>query len=494
MENPLVGRNITMINTDTNVAGTSVLDTPLVMLGENDPWTIRDSFEGVQVFGGTGSGKTSSAKTFASSFLEAGYGGLVLTVKPEETQQWQEWVKEAGRGDQLITIHPSNPYFFDFLEYEAQRSDGSDTQTMVSLFMLIIEIANGGSIKGREPYFELALRQMQTNAIDLLKCAAEPITVENIYRLIVTAPTSISRLGASDWREKSYCFKCLNQASDNYDKSVGAGITELHFEDFDIAFLYWTNEFPNLSEKTRSIIVSMFTTTADAFIRGNLKKLFITDKGKHPAPPDLARQGAIIILDLPIKLRDNVGKIGQGVYKLMFQKAMERNVYSESSRPVFIWSDENQFFINSYDLEFQQTARSSGVATFYLTQNIPNYYVNLGDDGLNKANSLLGNLSTKIFLAQPDSATNEWAAKIFGEAWAMQSSSSSSFDPDNETRMSASISEHKRHIIEPIEFTQLLRGGPKNDYIVSAIIHQIGRTWSNGENFIETFFKQSTSG
>jgi len=464
------------------------LDTPLVMLSEDDPWTIRDSFEGVQVFGGTGSGKTSSAKIFAMAFLETGYGGLVLTVKPEETQQWQEWAKEAGREDDVITINPSCPYFFDFLEYEASRQDGSDTQTTVSLLMLIVEIANGGSVKGREPYFELALRQMQTNAIDLLKCAGEKVTIENMYRLVVTAPTSISKMGSTEFREKSYCFNCLNKASDNYDKTTEKGI--LHFEDFDIAFLYWTNEFPNLSEKTRSIIVSMFTTTADAFIRGNLKKLFITDNNKQPAPPDLARKGAIIILDLPVKKRDNVGRIGQAVYKLMFQKAMERTPYTDKSRPVFIWSDENQFFINSYDLEFQQTARSAGVATFYLTQNIPNYHVNLGDKGEVKANSLLGNLSTKIFLAQPDTATNEWAAKLIGESWQMQSSSSTSFDPDKEASMSANISEHKRHIIEPIEFTQLLRGGTKNNYIVSAIIHQIGRTWSTGDNFLLTYFRQ----
>ena len=104
---------------DTSISDTSILDTPLVMLSENDPWTIRDSFEGVQVFGGTGAGKTTSAKIFASAFLESGYGGLVLTVKPEETQQWIEWVKEAGRENQLVIINPSCSYFFDFLEYEA---------------------------------------------------------------------------------------------------------------------------------------------------------------------------------------------------------------------------------------------------------------------------------------------------------------------------------------------------------------------------------------
>jgi len=56
------------------------LDTPLVMLSEDDPWTIRDSFEGLQMLGGTGAGKTSSAKIFAMAFLNAGFGGLVGSV------------------------------------------------------------------------------------------------------------------------------------------------------------------------------------------------------------------------------------------------------------------------------------------------------------------------------------------------------------------------------------------------------------------------------
>jgi len=467
------------------------LDTPLVQLSEQDSWTVRDSFEGTMVFGGTGSGKTSgSGHTFANAFLKAGYGGLVLTAKPDEIREWREWTKACGREDQLVVIHPAKSYYFDFMEYEARRQNGSDTQTMVSLFMLIIEIANEGSIQSKETYWLLALRQMLRNTIDVLKCSGELITVETMYRLIVSAPTSISRLGSSDWQKESYCFKCLNKAADNFENITDSLNKEVHFDDFDIAFIYWTNEFPNLAEKTRSIIVSMFTTTADAFLRGNLKRIFVTDKNKHPAPPELARQGAIIIMDLNIKDHEDVGRIAQGVYKLMYQKANERTANSDTTAGVFLYSDECQFFLNSYDLQFQQTARSSRVASFYLSQNLSNFHVSLGEQGEQKANSLLGNLSTKIFHANPDTTTNEWSARIFGEDWSLQSSTSSSFDPQDEARMSTNVSEQKRHIIEPIEFTFLQRGGKHYDYTVSALIHQVGRTWSTGNNFIEAFFKQ----
>ncbi len=467
------------------------LDTPLVQLSEHDSWTIRDSFEGTMVFGGTGSGKTSgSGSTFANAFLKAGYGGLVLTAKTDELDLWREWSRACGREDQLVIIKPSNPYYFDFMEYEAKRQDGSDTQTMVSLFMLIIEIANEGSIESKEAYWLLALRQMLRNTIDILKCAGELISVESMYRFIVSAPTSITRMGSGDWQEDSYCYKCLSKATDRYEEATETGSKEIHFIDFDIAFIYWTNEFPNLAEKTRSIIVSMFTTAADAFLRGNLKRIFITDKSKQSAPPELARQGAIIVMNLPVKQYEDVGRIAQGVYKLIFQKASERSVTGDATPGVFLYADECQYFLNSYDLQFQQTARSSRVASFYLSQNLSNFHVNLGEQGEQKANSLLGNISTKIFHANSDPITNDWSARLFGENWQLQSSTTSAFDPDEQARMSSNVSEQKRHILEPIEFTQLHRGGKQYDHLVSALIHQVGRTWSTGDNFIETYFKQ----
>ena len=49
-----------------------------------DMWRIKDACEGTIIFGGTGSGKTSgSGRAIATSFLSAGFGGLVLCAKPE---------------------------------------------------------------------------------------------------------------------------------------------------------------------------------------------------------------------------------------------------------------------------------------------------------------------------------------------------------------------------------------------------------------------------
>lgn len=467
------------------------LDRNLVMLNEHDGITLRQCFEGCITFGTSGSAKTSTtAHMFAHAFMDSGFGGLVLTAKVDEKNQWREWARECGREQDLVIFKPTNPVFYNCIERIAKHQKQGDTEAVVSLIEVIVEIANGGSIQTQESYWNISMKMMMSSAIDMLKCAGEVISFENLYRFIVSAPTSISRLGSEDFQKESYCFKCLSTATDNFEAIENSQNSEVHFDDFDIAFTYWTNEFPNLAEKTRSIIVSMFTGSANSFLRGHLKKLFNTDLQRQEVSPELARQGKIIILDLPIKEHEKTGIIGQGVYKLCFQKAMEREIVTAQTPNVFLFADEAHFTLTSYEDSFQTTARSSRIATFYLTQSLSNLELNLGDNAEKRARSLLTNLGTKFFMAQVDEDTNLWASKLIGEDWSLQSSSSSSFNHDDTGQLSTSLSDSRRFIVEPIIFSKLLRGGAPNDYIASAIVHQVGRTWSSGDNFLEVFMKQ----
>jgi len=63
------------------------LERALTHFSGADAWTIRDACEGCQIFGVTGSGKTSgSGAALARAFLRAGFGGLALTAKPDERE------------------------------------------------------------------------------------------------------------------------------------------------------------------------------------------------------------------------------------------------------------------------------------------------------------------------------------------------------------------------------------------------------------------------
>jgi len=78
------------------------LDEPLLWFS-NYPWRIRDALEGTAILGDTGSGKTSgSGKAMARAMLNAGFGGLVLCKKIDESKDWIRLAEECGRQEQLM--------------------------------------------------------------------------------------------------------------------------------------------------------------------------------------------------------------------------------------------------------------------------------------------------------------------------------------------------------------------------------------------------------
>ncbi|MCW0219927.1 MAG: hypothetical protein OJI67_16500, partial [Prosthecobacter sp.] len=105
-------------------------------------WHLKDAFEGVQIFGGTGSGKSSgSGQAIARAFMEANLGGLVLTAKTDEVLTWQQYAKETGRESDLLIVEQGAPLKFNFLRYELRRPGigAGHTENLVNLFCSVLE-------------------------------------------------------------------------------------------------------------------------------------------------------------------------------------------------------------------------------------------------------------------------------------------------------------------------------------------------------------------
>ena len=117
---------------------------------------------------------------------------------------------------------------------------------------------------------------------------------------------------------------------------------------------YFLTEFAGLSERTRSVIVSTFTSMIDVLNRGILSELF---SGATNITPEAIEDGAILIIDLPVKEYAEVGQFAQVLWKAMFQRAIERRNLRTNDRPVFLWADEAQYVTTSYDMQFQTTCR-----------------------------------------------------------------------------------------------------------------------------------------
>ena len=261
--------------------------------------------------------------------------------------------------------------------------------------------------------------------------------------------------------------------------------------DFDATVSFWLEEFCNMSPKTRSGVVSMFTSMADNFMRRPFRMLFSEPSpDKKNAWPELTHKGFVIVMNLPVKEFGEAGRAAQVVYKYMWQQAAERRNTKENDRPVFLWVDEAQNFATEYDMQFQATARSSRACTVYLTQNLPNYYAEMGGaHSKHRVDSLVGNLQTKIWHANSDPETNTHAAETIGKSWQVRRSEGISFGGEN-VGMSESQQESYDYDVIPQTFTKLRKGGPHNHLEVDGIIFQNGRTWSNSKTHLFTIFKQ----
>ena len=468
-------------------------------LGGGDLWTQQDAFEGTQIFGATGSGKTTgSGQKIALGLLRQGFGGLVLTVKSDEVATWKKYMRAAGRSKDLIVFEPGGPYTFNFLDYESKASSkllGAEsgitlTDNLVSLFSAVMEVSQRSQSGGNnDPFWQKTFRQLLRNAIDLVLYAGQELNFQNIYDVIITAPSDPAFIENPDhelsraWQKGSYCWQCL----ETIDEGIGEG--DPRADDSMFTLKYWMKEFPALDPKTRSNIIIHFTSMADGFLRGVLRELFSpkADAKKVNLYPDKTHEGYVIILNLPVKLFNELGQFAQVLYKFIWQRATERrDPAAAGQHPVFLWADEAQFFVNSNDMLFQTTARSAQAATVYLTQNISNYYAIMpGEKGRAETDSLLGNFQTKIFHANGDSVSNLWAAELIGRAYEFResfSSSVSSQENSASTNQSSSYRETFEHQVLPKNLTTLKKGGAKADFWVEGFIFQGGRIWSDAQN------------
>jgi hypothetical protein len=464
-------------------------------------WCLKDAFEGVQVFGGTGSGKSSgSGQALARAFLEAEMGGLVLTAKTDEVLAWKRYAQAIGREHDLVVVEPGGPHKFNFLRYELQRqgSGGGHTENLVNLFCSVLEAAERkqGQGGGNDAYWQRTLKQLLRNAIDLATIALDDVDLPSLYQIITSAPRSVAEAESAEWQRCSACFALLEVAKDRVTDPSRKSDLELTRD-------FWIREFPALAPETRSVIVSTFTSMADCFMRGLLRDLFCADLTFRPED---TFEGKVIVLNLPVKEFNELGQFSQVLFKYIWQRAVERRVPAgldrsqaeQTIRPVFLWADESQFFVNSYDALFQSTARSSRACTVYLTQNLPSYISAFsGANARSDAEGFLGNLQTKIWHANGDPVTNNWAADSVGKTRQAQfyaGLSDSNTGAGAVTNQNAGGSMVVEYVIQPQEFTMLRTGGPECEFTVDSIIFQGGRRWvatRRGKPEVENHMRQA---
>lgn len=482
----------------------SKLATPLINWSSRDVWTLADACEGTFITGGTGSGKTSgSGANIAHSFLAAGFGGLVLTVKPEEKELWQSYCAKHKRSHHLFILDENNSHKFNFLNYELARSGrGSSANNAVNVLLEIMKMANGEAAQSVEDsdFWNKSIRQLLIYTITLLYHSHGHIDFPDIMRCINSSSMNEIKM-IQDNEERARKFEQWKSESffhKSYKKLLSKPSIFLDEIDKEAIFNYFHDDFGNLDNKPRSSIIATLTSTIQPFLMGEFRKIFATST---TLAPEMCRDGVIILLDLPVHQFGEFGRLAQVAFKYVWQNAMLRQQNKKSCRPVFLWADEAQYFFTDNDIKFQSTARQAKACTVYLTQNISGlrHTLNIGNS-VDAVNSILGNFQTKIFHQNADPETQKYGAELIGhklhKRYSMSEGSNLGYGGQSASQGglnlgandSLSFQEQMDWTVRPEEFARLQQGGSGT---TEAIIIRSGKKFRHsGDIWLKTKIRQ----
>jgi hypothetical protein len=480
----------------------SILDKTILSLSDSDHLRLRDLVEGTLITGAPGSGKSStSGKQLGYGLLRTrNTGGLILTAKAEETQNWIAYAKECGREKDLIVFNTESGHSFDPLHYEWTRPGrgAGDLESIIDFFSTLVSIGKKETGHGHDPFWERGNEQLMRNVIKLLDLAGERISIANLDRVIKSLPTRPEEHEQSAWQEQSFCAQLIKAIKARKDT-----LSEDQWSDLDFATQYIFRKWPAFDERPRSSLEMTWSGMADKFLFNPFNRLFCG--GKCSFTPEMTTHDRkIVICDFPmLEYGHETGRTIRTInviLKLIFQRAWLRRKLEESPNPVFLWQDEFQYFVTRRDNFFQQTCRGSRVAVVCLTQNILNLSEELGEaQPGSKTKSFCGNLAIKIAHQQNEPDTATFMADIIGKEYRYLDSFHAGGADTEKAHTSVGGSQQLVHIIEPVEFTRLLKPDSQNP-LAQAIVYQSGKPFNatkternpRGRNYLSVHFSRET--
>jgi len=473
-----------------------LLDEPVLSLSNSDYLLLRDVVEGTLITGAPGSGKSScSGRQLAIGLLRIpGMGGLVLTAKGEEKQNWINYTKACGRQKDLLIFSAESGHVFDPIFYEFSRPGrgAGDAENVIEIFTILQSLGKQHSGSNNERFWEQMAEKLERHAIKTLELASEPITISNMNRVIESLPTRPGEFEEQAWQKESYVASLIQKIRERKDTLTGP-----QWSDLDVITRYLLYKWPSLDDRPRSSVEAQWSGMCDKFLFDPFNRLF--SGGKCSFTPEQAmREGKIVLIDFPILEYAETGTFINVMMKLIFQRAWLRRDVNESPNPNFCWMDEFQYFVTKKDNFFQQTCRGSRVAVVCLTQNILNLSETLGENQPgSKTKSFLGNLATHIYHQQNEIETCNYAADKIGREYRyLDNYNTGTSGQGQQSHAGVGGSQQLVHILEPVEFTRLLKPTATNP-LAQAIVYQskpfnATKTPSNpkGRNYLSVYFSR----
>ncbi|OWK35503.1 type IV secretory system conjugative DNA transfer family protein [Fimbriiglobus ruber] len=460
--------------------------------GRKDQLTLQQCFSNVFISGMIGSGKTTGICANLALGLyghPSRPGALILCQKPDESARHIAYMRQTGRLADLIHVKPGGRWRINLLDSELSARGGG-VESAKALLGVIMEAANRNRQRtSSDSYWPESSERQMGYAMALIQMAGLVVGFQEVLEFCQSLPNSPEQFKDPKWRQTSSAAKIVLAASMNCSETRA----------FKMAWEWFSTEWPELSEKTRSIIQSVTLNTLDKLLSNRFADL-ITGETTFTAEKAL-RDGKLVIFDVPGAVYGPPAQWAAVAVKLLFQRAAMRRSLKEPCRPFIFYTDEAaNFCVPELDAMFLSQSRQFKCICINVIQNIPLAVTALGSSeaARHQVQAWTSNHATVIGCENSDPETNKLLSNFAGEVTEVtfggSSGTSQPFDivsdflGQPQGNISASWNQVFRPALPPDAFVSLSKGGKSK--IVQAYVFQSGRRFSNGNTFIRAQFRQ----
>ncbi len=364
---------------------TDLADEPVLDLGGGNVLTRRSLTEALGEITSTGKGKTTHVRTIGRGFLRNRYGGLVLTVKRSQIDEFQSLCRAETRERDCLVIAPGGAQVFNPLDGETSASEAAALVAELAE-VLSDRVRDGGE---NEAFWRAQLGIILRNLFELSLVSYGRLDLVLAAELFDGRANSPAEVADPNWLRQSPLAAAIAAARQHPERGEAR-----------LAADYFAKTFPAHGDRLQGSLAATVGSVFDHLRRSPLRELF-TGRSTFTMD-DLLDHGKVCVVGLPV-LDSAAGRIANALLQYCFCRAAH---YS------FLLSDECQETVSRELMRKLAVLREFKVSTVLLTQNLAVLDERIGETA---REGLLGLMGTKIFGPQGHAATRQWAAEQIGK-------------------------------------------------------------------------------
>lgn len=425
--------------------------------------TFDDICRSVLIFGQTGSGKSWMMIRLLAGLIRKRCCVIGACAKLEAWEELRQACRMADAEDRFVLFGPKYGHRLNVLRF-ILNIEGGSPELAAQFFDKLNQIVLRATGSQEEAFWANLFNNLSVAAIRLVMLTCGNPSLEEVYKVIISTPSSLSMSQNKDWRAASECYRLLMAL---HEKAKADPSLK---NEFDRCWRVLMEEQPMVGDKAHGACLSMCGGLFGKFLIPPFDRIFASPEPDSCSIAEWERTGAVVAIDAPTLVYDMPGRLMNACIVMLAQMHALRRPSKSVDRPLIIARDEASEHISAdHDMRVQVVGRSAKLAHIDAVQDMDVLITALGGQtkAQHEAKAFASNHAHAFAFKNADMETNNLMSQLIGTHRELYLSSGQDChgqptgDPVKDllgVGNRPGWSEHREDIVHPFEFFRLDTG------------------------------------